>query len=110
GGVGSAVCARLEEAGITGARMSLGLSQEVLDHASRGEILADAGLTCEGIVSAIRARVADWRRAAGARIASALAELADSREQGRGGELDLPVPGFFDAQHRLQQLGVVRGA
>lgn len=59
GGVGSAVCARLDEAGITGARMSLGLSQEFLDHASRGEILADAGLTCEGIVSAIRARVAD---------------------------------------------------
>lgn len=59
GGVGSAVFARLDDAGIAGERISLGLPQEFLDHASRGEILADAGLTCDGIVSSIRARLAD---------------------------------------------------
>ena len=59
GGVGSAVCARLDSAGVRGDRMSLGLSQEFLDHASRGEILTDAGLTGEGIAASIRARLAD---------------------------------------------------
>ena len=59
GGVGSAVCARLDAAGIAGERLSLGLPQEFLDHASRGEILADVGLTAEGIVASIRARLAD---------------------------------------------------
>ena len=59
GGVGSAVCARLDSAGVRVDRMSLGLSQEFLDHASRGEILTDAGLTGEGIAASIRARLAD---------------------------------------------------
>ena len=58
GGVGSAVCARLDAAAVAGDRLSLGLSQEFLDHASRGEILADAGLTAEGIAASIRTRLA----------------------------------------------------
>ena len=58
GGVGSAVCARLDAAAVAGDRLSLGLSQEFLDHASRGEILADAGLTAEGIASSVRTRLA----------------------------------------------------
>lgn len=59
GGVGSAVCSRLDAAAVAGERLSLGLPQEFLDHASRGEILADAGLTAEGIASSIRTRLAD---------------------------------------------------
>ncbi|GAA4262292.1 1-deoxy-D-xylulose-5-phosphate synthase [Dietzia aurantiaca] len=59
GGVGTAVCARLDSAGVRVDRMSLGLSQEFLDHASRGEILTDAGLTGEGIAASIRARLGD---------------------------------------------------
>ncbi len=57
GGVGSAVCARLDAAGIHGARISLGLPQEFLDHASRGEILTEAGLTADGVAASIRARL-----------------------------------------------------
>ena len=58
GGVGSAVCARLDAQGVRTQRLALGLSQEFLDHASRGEILADAGLTPEGIATSIRERLA----------------------------------------------------
>ena len=57
GGVGSAVSAELERAAIRVDRLSLGIPQEFLDHASRGEILAEAGLTPEGIADSIRARL-----------------------------------------------------
>ena len=57
GGVGSALSARLETAGIRCDRLSLGIPQEFLDHASRGEILADAGLTPGGIAESIRGRL-----------------------------------------------------
>ncbi|MGN0102178.1 MAG: 1-deoxy-D-xylulose-5-phosphate synthase [Dietzia sp.] len=58
GGVGSAVSARLDEAAVRTDRFALGVPQEFLDHGSRGEILADAGLTAEGIAGSIRARLA----------------------------------------------------
>ncbi|MDO8394569.1 MAG: 1-deoxy-D-xylulose-5-phosphate synthase [Dietzia sp.] len=57
GGVGSAVSASLERAGVRVDRLALGIPQEFLDHASRGEILADAGLTAEGIARGIRQRL-----------------------------------------------------
>ncbi|MFN3340337.1 MAG: 1-deoxy-D-xylulose-5-phosphate synthase [Dietzia sp.] len=59
GGVGSAVSASLERAGVRVDRLTLGIPQEFLDHASRGEILADAGLTPEGIADGIRGRLGD---------------------------------------------------
>ncbi|MFN3600360.1 MAG: 1-deoxy-D-xylulose-5-phosphate synthase [Dietzia sp.] len=59
GGVGSAVSASLERAGVRVDRLTLGIPQEFLDHASRGEILADAGLTPEGIADGIRVRLCD---------------------------------------------------
>ncbi|MFN7243344.1 MAG: 1-deoxy-D-xylulose-5-phosphate synthase [Dietzia cercidiphylli] len=59
GGVGSAVSASLERAGVRVDRLALGIPQEFLDHASRGEILADAGLTAEGIARGIRQRLGD---------------------------------------------------
>ncbi|MBC7308001.1 MAG: 1-deoxy-D-xylulose-5-phosphate synthase, partial [Dietzia sp.] len=58
GGVGSAVSARLDAAAVRGDRIALGIPQEFLDHGSRGEILAEAGLTAEGIAESIRARLA----------------------------------------------------
>lgn len=57
GGVGSAVAAELDRAGVRVDRFALGIPQEFIDHASRGEILADAGLTPEGIAGSIRARL-----------------------------------------------------
>ncbi|MBB1031900.1 1-deoxy-D-xylulose-5-phosphate synthase [Dietzia sp. SLG310A2-38A2] len=59
GGVGSAVSASLECAGVRVDRLALGIPQEFLDHASRGEILAAAGLTAEGIADGIRQRLGD---------------------------------------------------
>lgn len=59
GGVGSAVCAALDAAGVRADRMSLGLPQEFLDHASRGEILTEAGLTVDGVAGSISARLAE---------------------------------------------------
>ena len=58
GGVGSALSARLESAAVRCERLALGIPQEFLDHASRGEILADAGLTADGIAAGIRGRLA----------------------------------------------------
>lgn len=55
--MGSAVSARLDDAAIGVDKFALGIPQEFLDHASRGEILADAGLTPEGIAESIRARL-----------------------------------------------------
>ena len=57
GGVGSAVSACLDNAGVRVDRIALGIPQEFLDHGSRGEILADAGLTPEGISDSIRTRL-----------------------------------------------------
>ncbi|MDV8000365.1 1-deoxy-D-xylulose-5-phosphate synthase [Rhodococcus sp. IEGM 1408] len=57
GGVGSAVSARLDLAGVRGDRIALGIPQQFLDHASRGEILADMGLTPDGIADSVRRRL-----------------------------------------------------
>lgn len=57
GGVGSAVSACLDNAAVRVDRVALGIPQEFLDHGSRGEILADAGLTPEGISDSIRTRL-----------------------------------------------------
>ncbi|MGN7225225.1 1-deoxy-D-xylulose-5-phosphate synthase [Dietzia maris] len=57
GGVGSAVSACLDTAAVRVDRIALGIPQEFLDHGSRGEILADAGLTPEGISDSIRTRL-----------------------------------------------------
>ena len=48
---------RLEAAGVRVDRLSLGIPQEFLDHASRGEILSELGLTPEGIADSIRAEL-----------------------------------------------------
>lgn len=57
GGVGSAVSVRLDAAGVGVDKLAFGIPQEFLDHASRGEILNDLGLTPEGIAQRIRDRL-----------------------------------------------------
>lgn len=57
GGVGSAVAVRLDAAGVSVNKLALGVPQEFLEHASRGEILHDLGLTPEGIAQRIRERL-----------------------------------------------------
>ena len=58
GGVGSAVAAALDAAGVETPRMQLGIPQEFLEHAARGEILAEVGLTADGIADSVRTRLA----------------------------------------------------
>ncbi|WP_225726710.1 MULTISPECIES: 1-deoxy-D-xylulose-5-phosphate synthase [unclassified Nocardia] len=56
GGIGSTVSARLRAAGLDVPTRDLGVPQQFLDHASRGEVHADLGLTAEGIAR----RIGGW--------------------------------------------------
>ena len=78
GGIGTRVRQVLREAGIDTGVDELGLPDEFLDHATRDEILADAGLTTEKITADVVAQVS------GTRIP--VAKAAD-----RTGAIDLPV-------------------
>lgn len=64
GGVGSAVSAALRHAEIDVPCRDLGLPQEFFDHASRGEVLADLGLTDQGVAR----RITGWVAALGASV------------------------------------------
>jgi 1-deoxy-D-xylulose-5-phosphate synthase len=72
GGVGSAVSAALRGVEIDVPCRDVGLPQEFQAHASRGEILADVGLTDQGIAR----QVTGWVAALG----SAVSEHEDSRQ------------------------------
>ena len=56
GGIGSAVSAALRAAEIDVPCRDLGLPQQFFDHASRGEVLADAGLTDQHVAR----RITGW--------------------------------------------------
>jgi 1-deoxy-D-xylulose-5-phosphate synthase len=58
GGIGSAVSAALRRAEVDVPCRDLGLPQQFFDHASRGEVLADAGLTDRNIARQITGWVA----------------------------------------------------
>ena len=58
GGVGSAVSAALRSADIDVLCRDVGLPQEFFDHASRGEVLADLGLTEQDVARRITGWVA----------------------------------------------------
>jgi 1-deoxy-D-xylulose-5-phosphate synthase len=58
GGVGSAVSAALRRAEIDTPCRDVGLPQQFYDHASRGEVLADLGLTDQDIARRITGWVA----------------------------------------------------
>ncbi|MFF0544588.1 1-deoxy-D-xylulose-5-phosphate synthase [Nocardia thailandica] len=56
GGIGSSVSARLREAGIDVPARDLGVPQQFLDHAARGEVLGELGLTAGDIAR----RISGW--------------------------------------------------
>ncbi|MFE6921067.1 1-deoxy-D-xylulose-5-phosphate synthase [Nocardia sp. NPDC057663] len=56
GGIGSTVSARLRDAGLDVPTRDLGVPQQFLDHASRGEILEELGLTPDAIAQ----RIGGW--------------------------------------------------
>jgi 1-deoxy-D-xylulose-5-phosphate synthase len=64
GGVGSAVSAALRRAEIDVPCRDVGLPQEFYDHASRGEVLADLGLTDQDVAR----RITGWVAALGASV------------------------------------------
>jgi len=57
GGVGTRIRQALRDAGVDTAVSELGTPDEFLRHASRGELLADAGLTAEQIAADVAAQV-----------------------------------------------------
>jgi 1-deoxy-D-xylulose-5-phosphate synthase len=58
GGVGSTIAQALRDAGVDVPLRDLGIPQEFLDHASRDQILAEIGLTGEGVAARAAALVA----------------------------------------------------
>ncbi len=67
GGVGSAVSAALRRAEIDVPCRDVGLPQEFYEHASRGELLADLGLTDQGVAR----RITGWVAALGSAVSEA---------------------------------------
>ncbi len=67
GGVGSAVSAALRRAEIDMPCRDVGLGQEFYEHASRGEVLADLGLTDQDVAR----RITGWVAALGSSVAEA---------------------------------------
>jgi 1-deoxy-D-xylulose-5-phosphate synthase len=72
GGVGSAVSATLRAAEIDVPCRDVGLPQQFFDHASRSEVLADAGLTEQDVAR----QVTGWVAALGNGVESA-AEISE---------------------------------
>jgi 1-deoxy-D-xylulose-5-phosphate synthase len=67
GGVGSAVSAALRDADIDVPCRDVGLPQQFYEHASRGELLADLGLTDQDVAR----RITGWVAALGSSVAEA---------------------------------------
>lgn len=61
GGVGTRIRQALRDAGVDTAVSELGMPDEFLPHASRGELLADAGLTAERIAADVAEQVRGTR-------------------------------------------------
>ncbi|MFE3291224.1 1-deoxy-D-xylulose-5-phosphate synthase [Rhodococcus sp. NPDC059234] len=61
GGIGSSVSAALRAAGVDTPARDVGVPQKFLDHASRGEILAEIGLTAQDLARQITGWVAAMR-------------------------------------------------
>jgi 1-deoxy-D-xylulose-5-phosphate synthase len=82
GGVGSAVSAALRAAEIDVPCRDVGLPQQFFDHASRGEVLAAAGLTDQDVAR----RITGW-------IAALSRDDAGRDDPGRSGTIDLSGDG-----------------
>ena len=78
GGIGTRVRQVLREAGIDTAVDELGLPDEFIDHASRDQILADAGLTASKIAQDVVSQVLGTR-------------IPMARNAGETGAIDLPL-------------------
>jgi 1-deoxy-D-xylulose-5-phosphate synthase len=78
GGIGTRVRQVLRESGIDTAVDELGLPDEFIDHASRDEILADAGLTASKIAQDVVSQVLGTR-------------IPIARNAGETGTIDLPL-------------------
>ena len=78
GGIGTRVRQVLREAGIDTAVDELGLPDEFIDHASRDQILADAGLTAPKIAQDVVSQVLGTR-------------IPVARHAGETGAIDLPL-------------------
>lgn len=78
GGIGTRVRQVLREAGVDTAVDELGLPDEFLDHASREEILANAGLTASKIAQDVVSQVLGTR-------------IPMARAAGETGAIDLPI-------------------
>ena len=78
GGIGTRVRQVLREAGVDTAVDELGLPDEFIDHASRDEILLDAGLTAPKIAQDVVAQVLGTR-------------IPVARHAGETGAIDLPL-------------------
>ncbi|WP_067199695.1 1-deoxy-D-xylulose-5-phosphate synthase [Microbacterium sp. XT11] len=78
GGIGTRVRQVLREAGIDTAVDELGLPDEFIDHASREQVLADAGLTASKIAQDVVAQVLGTR-------------IPVARNAGETGAIDLPL-------------------
>ena len=80
GGIGTRVRQVLREAGIDTAVDELGLPDEFIDHASREQVLADAGLTAPKIAQDVVAQVLGTR-------------IPVARNAGETGAIELPLHG-----------------
>ncbi len=67
GGVGSAVSAALRRAEIDVPCRDVGLPQQFFDHASRGEVLTEVGLTEQNVAR----QITGWVAALGSSVAEA---------------------------------------
>jgi 1-deoxy-D-xylulose-5-phosphate synthase len=72
GGVGSALTRELQDRDLDVPVRTLGLPQAFLEHGSRGQVLADVGLTEQDVAR----RIAEW--------AAVVAERSESRDAGVG--------------------------
>ncbi len=77
GGVGSAVTRALQDRDCDVPVRTLGLPQEFLEHGSRGQVLADVGLTEQDIAR----RIAEWSAKLGDRADAAAVESVDGAQQ-----------------------------
>jgi len=69
GGAGSAVAESLAAQGVAVPVLHLGLPDRFIDHGDQGQLLASVGLDRDGVVAAVRARLAGLAPAANFRVA-----------------------------------------
>ncbi|MDT0277976.1 1-deoxy-D-xylulose-5-phosphate synthase [Blastococcus goldschmidtiae] len=77
GGVGTTLSQALQDRDVDVPVRALGLPQQFFDHGSRGQVLADVGLTEQDVAR----RIAEWSAKLGERSDTAVAERVDGAQQ-----------------------------